>query len=234
MPFRCLFHLHTRHSFDSLLSPRKILARARELKVHALIVTDHNTIKGSLVVKSLCAGNSPIAPVAAEYQSEKGDLIGIFLKEEIRSRDSREIIKAIHAQGGLVVLPHPYKGHKLDDELLCGVDLIEIYNSRCSSEENARAATLAMQHNVPAIAGADAHCFSELNAALNDYSADPPANENELRNHLLRSQRTLLASPSSPLCRPYSQMVKAVKTGQPNLLLYQAKRLVLALARGDR
>ena len=234
MPFRCLFHLHTRHSFDSLLSPRKILARAHELRVHCLIVTDHNTIKGSLAVNALCAGNSPLAPVAAEYQSEKGDIIGIFLKEEIRSRDSREIIKAIHGQGGLVVLPHPYKGHKLDDEFLCGVDLIETYNSRCSPEENARAAALATQHNVPAIAGADAHCFSELHGALNEYSADPPANDIELRNYLLRSQSTLLASPTSALCRPYSQMVKAVKTGQPDLFLYQAKRLVLALARGDR
>src|SRR5215472_1515818 len=139
MPFRCLFHVHTRCSFDSLLSPRKIVSRAREMRVDVLIVTDHNTIQGSLDVRALANGNPPIVITAAEYQSEKGDIVGLFLQEEIRSRRSDEIIQQIRAQGGVVVLPHPYKGHKLDDELLAGVDLIETHNARCTDSDNERA-----------------------------------------------------------------------------------------------
>lgn len=234
MAFRCLFHIHTYCSFDSLLSPRRILARACEFHVGAMVVTDHNTIKGSLAARALASNHEPLIPIAAEYQSEKGDIIGLFLKDEIFSRQSNEIVQQIHAQGGLVVLPHPFKGHKLDDALLSAVDVIEIYNARCSVQDNERANKLARELRLPTIAGADAHCFAELGAALNEYSGASPGNELELRQLLLRDDRTLIAQPVSPLCQPYSQMIKALKTGQPALLAYQTKRLVLALARGER
>jgi predicted metal-dependent phosphoesterase TrpH len=234
MGFRCLFHLHTRHSFDSLLSPHKIVARARELKIDALIVTDHNTIKGSLETKSASQGNPPLVIVAAEYQSEKGDIIGLFLQEEIRSRDSNEIVRQIHEQGGLAVLPHPYKGHKLDDQLLSAVDVVETFNSRCSPEENDRALQLAEHWKLPAIAGADAHCFSELDTAINQYSGTCPGNEAELQNLLLVAPRKAITQSASPVWRPYSQLIKAVKTRNADLFLYQAKRLVLTLARRER
>lgn len=231
MGFRCLFHLHTRHSFDSILSPAKILARAREMRVHVLIVTDHNTIQGSRSVHALSAGTPPMMIMAAEYQSEKGDIIGLFLKEEIRTRNSQEIIQQIHEQDGLVVLPHPYKAHKLDDELLAGVDLIESHNSRCSGAENARAGELARKLNRPVIGGADAHCLCELGAVLNEFSADVPKDATELRKCLLHAPRHILTERVSPLCLPYSQMVKAVKTKDPILFLSQAKRVASFLAR---
>jgi len=234
MSFRCLFHVHTRRSFDSLLAPRKIVARARELGVHVLIVTDHNTIQGSLDVRTVAEGNPPLVVTAAEYQSEKGDIIGIFLRDEIRSRRSDEIIRQIHAQGGLVVLPHPYKGHLLDDQLLAGVDLIESYNARCSESDNAYAGHLAEQRDRPFLAGADAHCSLELGAALNVFMADAPPSEAECREHLLHAPRRVITERAPRICRPFSQMVKAVKTGNPGLFLYQAKRLTLALARGDK
>ncbi len=233
MPFRCLFHLHTRRSFDSLLPPRRILAAARKMQVDVLIVTDHNTIQGSLDVQALAHGNSPMVVIAAEYQSEKGDIIGLFLKEEILSRRSGEIIQRIHEQGGMIVLPHPYKGHTLDDELISGVDLIETYNARCSPVENERAARLAQDWNRPFLAGADAHCSSELTAAQNEFMTEAPQSEVDLREKLLGTPRRFLTAATSPLCRPYSQMVKAVKTRNPRLFLYQAKRMALALARGD-
>lgn len=234
MEFRCLFHLHTRHSFDSILSPHKIVARARELKIDALIVTDHNTLKGSLEARRASQGNPPLVIVAAEYQSEKGDIIGLFLQEEIRSRESNVIVRQIHEQGGLVVLPHPYKGHKLDDQLLSGVDMVETFNSRCSSEENDRARQLAEEWKLPEIAGADAHCFSELGAALNEYSGMCARNEPELRALLSNAPRKVITQSVSPLCRPYSQLVKAFKTRNADLFLYQTKRLVLTLARRER
>lgn len=234
MAFRCLFHIHTHCSFDSLLSPKRILARGRELHVGAIVVADHNTIKGSRAARELANNQGPIIPIAAEYQSEKGDIIGLFLKDEIFSRQSNEIVQQIHAQGGLVVLPHPFKGHKLDDALLSAVDVIEIYNARCSAQDNERANELAREWRLPTIAGADAHCFAELGAALNEYSGAAPSNELELRQLLLQDNRTLITHPVSALCQPYSQMIKALKTGQPALFVYQTKRMVLALARGGR
>jgi hypothetical protein len=233
MSFRCLFHVHTRCSFDSVLSPATILAKARRLQIDVLIVTDHNTIQGSRNVQHLARGNPSIVVTAAEYQSEKGDIIGLFLKEEIRSRLSQEITRQIHAQGGLVVIPHPYKGHALDDELLESADVIESYNARCSESDNARADQLAEQWSRPSIAGADAHCSLEISSTLNEFFADAPASESALREHLLHTSHRIITEPVSPLCRPYSQLVKSIKTKDPKLFLYQAKRLALAFARGQ-
>jgi predicted metal-dependent phosphoesterase TrpH len=234
MPFRCLFHIHTRCSFDSLLSPRTIIGKARRLGVSALIVCDHNTIQGSLDVRALAGGDPPLVITAAEYQSEKGDIIGLFLKEEIRSRRSTEIVEQIHSQDGLVVLPHPYKGHKLDDELLAGVDLIETYNGRCSESENAQAQQLAQQRNLPGLAGADAHCSLELGSATNEFLGDSPGSVLEFREQLLVASRHALTEPAPLVCGPYSQLVKAMKTRNPRLFLYQMKRLALVLAHGQK
>lgn len=234
MPFRCLFHVHTRCSFDSLLSPAKILAKAREIRTDVLIVTDHNTIQGSLNTRALAPDGSPMVVIAAEYRSEKGDIVGMFLKEEIRSHDSAEIMQQIHAQGGLAVLPHPYKGHTLDDALLSGVDIIETHNARCSPDDNGRAVQLARAWNRLGIAGADAHCLAELSAAVNEFSADLPASETDLRDRLLHAPRQFFTKPSPALCRPYSQMVKAVKTRNPRLFLYQVKRMALTLTQKEK
>jgi hypothetical protein len=234
MEFRCLFHLHTRHSFDSLLPAHKIVARTRELNIDALIVTDHNTIRGSLECKQLSQGNPPLIVVAAEYQSEKGDIIGLFLKEEIRSRESEVIVRQIHEQGGLVVIPHPFKGHKLDDQLLASADILETYNARCSPEENEQAARLAANWKRPGIAGADAHCYPELGTAVNEYSGTHVGNESELRTLLMNAPGRPITRKASPIYRPYSQIIKAIKTKNPVLFFYQAKRLVLTLARGER
>lgn len=233
MSFRCLFHVHTHYSFDSILPPHRIVTKARELHVDALVVTDHNTIRGAVETRRIVQGRSPLVVVAAEYQSEKGDIIGLFLEREIHSRDAREIAHQIHAQGGLVVLPHPYKGHKLDDELLAAVDIIETFNGRCSAQENDRASQLAAERHLPSIAGADAHCSPELGSVVNEYPALPATTEAELRTVLLASTPKAISHPSSPLWHSYSQLIKAVKMKNPDLFLYQTKRLVFTLARRE-
>lgn len=226
MTLRCLAHIHTRFSFDSWLSPKRILARARQGQIDVLIVTDHNTIKGSVEVARLAQGNPKFVIVAGEYQTEKGDIIGLFLKSEINSRRSHEVIQQIKAQGGLVLLPHPYKGHKLDDALLSEVDLVETFNARCSSQDNASAQELAESLNKPVLAGCDAHCGPELGAVVNEFEVARAETENDVRCALLEAPRSIRTQDVSKLYQPYSQMIKAYKTKNPRLFLSQAKRMV--------
>jgi predicted metal-dependent phosphoesterase TrpH len=233
MQLSCLFHVHTRRSFDSVLSARKIVSRARSMQTDVLVITDHNTLQGSLDAQRFAGGDGPLVIVAAEYQSDKGDIIGMFLREEIHSRSAAEIISQIHAQGGLAVLPHPFKAHALDDGLLAGIDIIETFNARCTAADNARAGQLATQLNLPRIAGADAHCSLELDAAFNRFSYERPARKTEFRELLLNAPREFATRQSPAFCRPYSQMIKAAKTRSPRLFAYQAKRLAGALLRGN-
>ena len=231
MPFRCLFHLHTRRSFDSWLSPAKILATARAMNVDVLIATDHNTLAGAKDLKNIARGNPKFVVAGVEYQTEKGDVIGLFLKNEILSRSSNQVIAEIRAQDGLVVLPHPYKAHTLDEELLSQIDLIEVHNSRCSKSENSAACELAQKLKRPFIGGADAHCAGELRAVLNHFSAELPCDEAELKQRLLHGARTVESRSVSGIFRPYSQVIKAIKTGDPLLFLSQAKRLGVTFLR---
>jgi len=235
MAFCCLFHVHSRHSFDSLLSPKRIIAKARDMRVHALVVTDHNSLQGSIEARNFAAGQVPIVVMGAEYQSEKGDIIGLFLKREIRSRQSYEVVREIRQQGGLVVLPHPYKGHVLDENLLAGIDVVESYNARCSASDNARAAELASQRRLPILGGADAHCVFELASVLNVFDGAPPTSEDEFRKQLLSAPTPRIETkPTAAIWQPYSQIVKSVKTRNPRLFVYQAKRMALTLAAGSR
>jgi hypothetical protein len=231
MSYRCLFHVHTRHSFDSLLSPERILLHARKSRIDVLIVTDHNTVQGARDVQAIASGNPKFVLTAAEYQSEKGDIIGLFLKEEIQSRSSKEILREIRSQGGISVLPHPYKAHTLDQELLSAIDIVEIHNSRCSETENSLAKQLALQLDKPTIGGADAHCAGELAAVVNLFSKDVPEDEEVLRQHFMASSRSIESQPVSGIYRPVSQMIKALKTRNPLLFVSQTKRLGVTLIR---
>jgi predicted metal-dependent phosphoesterase TrpH len=231
MGFRCLFHVHTRHSFDSLLSPRTVLARAREARADVLVVTDHESMRGSEDARQIAGPNPRFVIRAGEYKTEKGDLIGMFLTEEIAFRKASEVIREIRRQGGLVVLPHPFKGHKLDDELVSQMDLIEIYNARCTDAQNHSAKTLADHARKPAIGGCDAHCAAEIGAAMNEFSCDLPATEDALRAALLTASREIRVRNVSRVYQPYSQMIKACKTRNPLLFAYQAKHLATIFAK---
>ncbi len=231
MGIRCLFHIHTRRSFDSLLSPATILARARSMQTDLLIVTDHESKRGSDDVAKLAGGNPRFVVRAGEYKTEKGDLIGLFLKEEIASRDSQEVLGQIHSQDGLVVLPHPFKGHKLDDELLSQVDLIEVNNSRCSELQNNSAASLAERLGKPQMGGCDAHCAGEIGAVVTEFNCEAPIDERGLRAMMLSAPRKIFAKKVSRAYQPYSQLIKAWKTRNPLLFAYQMKQLAGVLAR---
>jgi len=231
MAMRCLFHIHTRRSFDSLLSPRAIVASSRRLRADLLIVTDHESKRGSDDVAMIAEGNPRFVLRAGEYKTEKGDVIGLFLKEEIASRNSNEVLREIRGQGGLVVLPHPYKGHKLDDELLSQVDLIEVNNSRCSKEQNESAAALAESLRKPVMGGCDAHFAGEIGAVLMEFRCDCPVDEPGLRSVLLSAPRTIITRKVSRAYQPFSQMIKACKTRNPLLFAYQMKHLAAVLAK---
>jgi len=228
---RCLFHVHTRHSCDSLLAPARILARAREIGVDVLMVTDHNTLQGAQEARALACGNPRFVVPAGEYQTEKGDVIGLFLKDELRALRAEEVVREIHFQGGLAVLPHPYRGHDLDGEWLQGMDLVETYNSRCSQTENAQARELAKRLGRPALGGADAHCEGELEATLTEFDAPVPRDEAGLREILLRAPRAIRTRPTSRAYRPASQIIKALRTRNLHLFVSQVRRWISIVAR---
>ena len=219
-------HVHTRRSADCLTSPAAIVRRALRLGVGVLAVTDHDTWQGSVDVLGVVSRTgAPLRIViASEVSTDQGDVVGLFLRDDVRERSAPAFCDAVHAQGGLILLPHPYKWHRLDEALLSRVDLVEVHNARTPCAENAKAAALATARGLPALVGPDAHRLGELGLARNEFDGAVPADEAGLKRALLSSPRRHVLARASIWNEWRSQAVKWSK--QPD------GRLAWWLARG--
>src|SRR5574337_561795 len=94
------FHNHTYHSYDCRMDPLRILSLARERGLGAIVINDHDTIRGGLEKKKKNPFSDLEVIVGAEIKTDVGDITGIFLKEEITERKHTEVIAAIKRQGG--------------------------------------------------------------------------------------------------------------------------------------
>jgi len=159
------FHIHTKYSYDSILEPKIIVKQALRKGIKALSITDHNTIKGSFAVlkESKQRGEKLLVVPGIEIKTNVCDIIGLFIQEEIKSRQIYEVVDNIKDQGGLVALPHPYsRGRKPSKELIAKIDLIEVFNGRATEHENRQALTLFEKTHKGITAGSDAHFAFEL------------------------------------------------------------------------
>ena len=62
------FHVHTYHSYDSIMQPEKILRIAKEKGLNGCVICDHNTIKGGIECKKLNTDPNFVVIVAAEIE----------------------------------------------------------------------------------------------------------------------------------------------------------------------
>jgi predicted metal-dependent phosphoesterase TrpH len=155
-------HIHSNYSQDSLMRPGRILKRAKEVGLTGVAITDHDTIQGSLDARKLEKEVGVTVIPGVEILTDSGDIIGLFVNEEIRSRGWDEVIEEIRGQGGVTVLPHPYRSHLDIPGLAKAVDLIEVWNARSTAEQNERALQLAEGLKKPGIYGSDAHTYGEI------------------------------------------------------------------------
>lgn len=198
---------------------------AKRSGLDGIAITDHDTIQGGFTAKKINQYREFNIIIGAEYLTECGDIIGLFLEEEIETRDSMDLIDKIHAQGGLVVLPHPYKGHTLKPELVKNVDIIETFNSRTSVENNKKAVKLADQYNKPKIAGSDAHFISEIGLGRSILKST------NVRSEILNGSIELETKYTPLYLKFASQMIKSLKTGAYQKLPLQFAYLVRNMTR---
>jgi len=100
--------------------------------------------------------------IGAEIKTDFGDIIGLFLNEDIKSRSFYDVIYEIKSQDGLTVLPHPYRQHKNPEKIVDQVDLIEGFNARTKKISNDKSYQLAKESECSIIAGSDAHLGFEI------------------------------------------------------------------------
>jgi predicted metal-dependent phosphoesterase TrpH len=211
MSWTFVVHAHTHHSFDSLTAPRALVARAVALGIDVLAVTDHDTWQGAVECRAAAAGRPLQVVIGSEVATDQGDVIGLFLTSDVRERRARAFCDAVHAQGGLSLLPHPYKWHRLDDALLAKIDLVEVHNGRTPRADNERAAALAAERGLPALVGPDAHRAGELSLARVIFEGERPADDTALKRALLSAPRRFEIATGSMWNEWLSQGVKLLR-----------------------
>jgi len=217
MRYKGIVHLHSKYSYDSNLRIEKIVEFALKNQLNFIILSDHDSIAGSLQLKKIIEQNklNIIVPVAAEYKTTDGDLIALFIKKEITTKNTIDFVNEVRKQNGLVFLPHPYKGHKHIDELAGMVDAIEIFNSRNDHDIDAKASQLANKLNKPYYYSSDAHLYTNLKDCIIGFQS--PFG---LKKALLTADvRPINLYRTNKCFIIYTQIIKAIKNKDYKLLL---------------
>jgi predicted metal-dependent phosphoesterase TrpH len=165
-------HIHTWYSSDSAIDPRSVVRLWKKKSILPL-VCDHNSIAGAEVVYRGISDLSPEIPLilAEEITTSEGEIIGLFLNEEIPPYLSAgETIDRIRDQGSLSLIPHPFCSYRSSairrdalQEIIGRVDIIEGYNARVlSDDENRMAREFAAEYDKCVSVGSDAHTPLEL------------------------------------------------------------------------
>ena len=205
---------------------------AAERGLTHIAITDHGRIEGALAARAAAPEGLTVI-VGQEIRTHEGDLIGLFLERPIGAGlSAKDAAAAVHAQGGLVGLPHPFdrfrgsllarrKGDRSGDaqdtalgaDPLDGfaplVDYVETFNARVPMPgANDRAAEWAARHGLPGVAVSDAHTLLEVGVAYLILDG-PLADARALRAALPGG--TIVASRASLAVRLFTPVAKLIQ-----------------------
>lgn len=186
--------IHTVYSPCSL-TPLAALERERiRLGLHALAITDHDTIEGARAFQKLSSG---IVIIGEEVSTTDGDLIGLFLHERIPPKlSAQETAERIKTQGGLVYVPHAFdfSRHALRPRALKAlvpwIDAVEVGNSRTYLPfVETFAVRFAERHHKVQSCGSDAHTLRELRQAYVELEPFAPDDAQDFLRKLQAGRR---------------------------------------------
>jgi hypothetical protein len=176
------FHIHTRFSRDSLLREDRLIALALERGLTHVAITNHNNVEGAIAVRDMAremgVDQRLTVILGEEVSTADGEVVGLFLTRTIpRGLSADETADAIHDQGGLVSIPHPFDpfraAHIRERPLTMlaeagKIDAIEVFNSRVTfGRHNQEAAEFAARYGIPGIAASDSHSSFEIAMSCN-------------------------------------------------------------------
>lgn len=170
-------HIHTNFSLDSKNKPERILEIAKKVGLNGIAITDHHTIKGALLTKKLNEDKDFEVIVGEEITTDCGDVIALYINEDVKERDLFKVIDNIRSQNGLIIIPHPFRPFLQRfkyplDKLKGKIDGIETLNSRNPDSKNRFAAKVAKQLSFAEIGSSDAHILLDIGNGYTLFDGD--------------------------------------------------------------
>jgi len=170
-------HSHTTYSkhwfwgMDALNTPQQMVKAAIKKGVNGLAVTDHQTVKGSIVAKNFAKRYRDfIVITGSEIRTLSGDVVALGIREDVPDDLSlADTIEKIHNQGGIAVAAHPFARfivRKCVGYEAKRLDAVEVFNAgSCKGFQNRKALEYANSFNKPKTAGSDAHYMRDVGRA---------------------------------------------------------------------
>ena len=158
------FHCHSNRSYDGFTSPRELVHACTVRGIDVLAITDHDCISQS-VINYLKSHGIDVIP-GCEFTDHTGShIIGLFVEDSLPCGSTDEqILNHIQNQGGLCLMPHPWKpgsgfmAMNGSSELLSRFHFIELINGGWPARRYSRQIIeLANSYGLRMIASSDAH-----------------------------------------------------------------------------
>lgn len=193
-PGRADIHIHTRAS-DGLASVEEVMERASKTRdLDVIAITDHNTVESAFEAQKYASEAGVEVVIGSEVSSSVGHILGLWLTDDIPSGlSAQDTIAAIHDQGGIAVISHPFAnrafgkfGLESVGEAIRGLefDALEVYNA---TPYMVYANILAVREylirgDIAAVGGSDAHLAEAVGKGITLF---PGRTADELRQAIL-------------------------------------------------
>lgn len=167
-------HCHTVYSGDSLMTPRDLFRRAREVGLDGVAITEHMSFEASHPAERIAREEGFVLFRGVEVSTDRGHLVLFGLCDdswniwgEKHYYDAHKVLERAVSIGAAVIAAHPYSRRDLhaamDDVLtFAGLTAIEGANGRCRPGENEAAQAAAGMMGLPMTGGSDCHRTDEV------------------------------------------------------------------------
>ncbi len=217
MKLKLDLHIHSQASADGRMTLDEIVSGAKAAGLDGAAVCDHDRV----LTQAPEYPNFLLIP-GVEVSTERGHLLGLFVSAPIGTHTFRDAVDAIHAQGGLAVLAHPFE-HSADPDRIAPIapllDGVETWNSRAERKNrraNAMAEDFARAHGLRRFGGSDAHLPQEVGRGFTQVEADA-LTPDAVKAALIGGGATVSGRPSPARYAAASQLTRRKKTGSSPL-----------------
>ena len=171
------FHVHTCYSSDSSITLKEVVVFAKKRGLDGVAITDHNTVKGALKLKT----EDILVIPGIEVSTREGHLLGMNITAQIPSKlGIAETVQRIHEAGGVAVAPHPFAFYKSPPSRSIGCyDAVEVMNASSVpfSVLTCLNKRFAEELCLPQTGGSDSHYAPEIGSAYTIVDADSEIDE---------------------------------------------------------
>ncbi len=229
-------HIHTTAS-DGFPTVKEVLNHVSRMgTLNVIAITDHNVMDSSLWAYEH-RHNYPFDIIpGVEVSSAQGHVLALWVTHSIpRGLSLIETVDAIHEQGGMAILAHPFEvvvsaetcyRYLRNPELVreAGIDAIEVHNAgTVTPGNNMLARRMAIQLRIPIVGNSDGHSLAAIGRGTTlfvGHTAD------DFRSALTR--RATLAQGRSWPVADYIALFPNLVRNMMNDMRNTAKRLVPA------